>query len=159
MKKKVDYKFFVVKAEKTILKLESIGIHQLETPLLSLGIAENTEDVKKIIASVDKDGSGQIEFGEFLGIIKAKTENSGNNSVLINFFKGSYISNRKIVFNQLINFSDMINGNLAGGSIPNKLPFNMIIDTIRRKKFMDSFLATDIKTREQGEKVRRVKKK
>ena len=57
---------------------------------MSLGIAESTEDVKKIIATVDKDGSGQIEFGEFLGIIKAKTDNSGNNSVLINFFKGFF---------------------------------------------------------------------
>ena len=53
----------------------------------------------------------------------------------------------------------MINGNLAGGSIPNKLPFNMIIDTIRRKKFMDAFLASDSKTRDQGEKVRRVRNK
>ena len=58
---------------------------------MSLGIAESTDDVKKIIATVDKDGSGQIEFGEFLGIIKAKTENSGGNtSVLINFFKGNF---------------------------------------------------------------------
>jgi len=65
----------------------------LETPLMSLGIAESTEDVKKIIATVDKDGSGQIEFGEFLGIIKAKTENSGNTSVLINFFKGFLLKN------------------------------------------------------------------
>jgi len=60
---------------------------------MSLGIAESTEDVKKIIATVDKDGSGQIEFGEFLGIIKAKTENSGNTSVLINFFKGFLLKN------------------------------------------------------------------
>ena len=45
---------------------------------------------------------------------------------------------------------------MAGGKIPNKLPFNMIIDTIRRKKFMDAFLANDTKIREDGEKVRRV---
>ena len=50
----------------------------------------------------------------------------------------------------------MINGNMAGGKIPNKVPFNMIIDTIRRKKFMDAFLANDTKIREDGEKVRRV---
>ena len=65
---------------------------------MSLGIAENTEDVKKIIATVDKDGSGQIEFGEFLGIIKAKNDTSGNNSVLINFFKGLFLKEKKQVF-------------------------------------------------------------
>lgn len=55
---------------------------------MSLGIAESNEDVKKIISSVDKDGSGQIEFSEFLGIIKAKTDSNANNAVLITFFKG-----------------------------------------------------------------------
>lgn len=50
----------------------------------------------------------------------------------------------------------MINGNLAGGSIPHNLPFNMIIDTIRRKKFKDAFMANDPIKREEGEKVRKV---
>lgn len=50
----------------------------------------------------------------------------------------------------------MIKGNLAGGKIPNKLPFNMIVDTIRRKKFMDAFKAEEPKIREEGEKVRKV---
>ena len=50
----------------------------------------------------------------------------------------------------------MIKDNLAGGKIPNKLPFNMIVDTIRRKKFMDAFKAEEPKIREEGEKVRKV---
>lgn len=57
---------------------------------MSLGIAETTEDIKKIISTVDKDGSGQIEFGEFLGIIKAKNDSSKKDSLLINFFKGKH---------------------------------------------------------------------
>lgn len=128
---------------------------------MSLGIAESTEDVKKIIATVDKDGSGQIEFSEFLGIIKAKTDNSNsigkNNAVLITFFKGHISKMLKIIWNLfLFIYSDMINGNLAGGSIPHNLPFNMIIDTIRRKKFKDAFMANDPIKREEGEKVRKV---
>lgn len=62
---------------------------------MSLGIAENAEDIKKIISTVDKDGSGQIEFGEFLGIIKAKNDSSKKDSLLINFFKGNYFYNKK----------------------------------------------------------------
>lgn len=36
----------------------SIGIEELEDPLISLGIAESRDDVKKIIESVDDDDSG-----------------------------------------------------------------------------------------------------
>lgn len=48
----------------------SIGIEELEKPLISLGLCNSREDVKAILAEVDEDGSGQIEFKEFLGIIK-----------------------------------------------------------------------------------------
>lgn len=50
----------------------SIGVEELEDPLISLGIAESRDDVKKIMDSVDDDKSGQIEFKEFLDIIKNK---------------------------------------------------------------------------------------
>lgn len=36
----------------------SIGIEELEDPLISLGIAESRDDVKKIIDTVDDDKSG-----------------------------------------------------------------------------------------------------
>jgi Ca2+-binding EF-hand superfamily protein len=35
-----------------------------------LGFADTREEVMDMIASVDDDGSGMIEFPEFLGIIK-----------------------------------------------------------------------------------------
>lgn len=47
-----------------------IGLEELEGPLISLGIAESREEVKKIIDAVDDDGN--IEFKEFLIIIKGK---------------------------------------------------------------------------------------
>lgn len=48
------------------IKQGAIGIEELEDPLISLGIAESRKDVSKIIASVDEDGTGAIEFAEFL---------------------------------------------------------------------------------------------
>ena len=48
----------------------SIGLEELEDPLIGLGFAETREEVKELIDAVDDDGSGAIEFGEFLTIIK-----------------------------------------------------------------------------------------
>lgn len=48
----------------------SIGIEELEKPLISLGLCNTRMDVQKIMDEVDEDGSGQIEFKEFLSIIK-----------------------------------------------------------------------------------------
>lgn len=42
----------------------------MKGPLLGLGFAKTIEDVRKMIAHVDLDGSGEIEFPEFLAIIK-----------------------------------------------------------------------------------------
>ena len=48
----------------------SIGQEELEEPLIGLGIADTREEVKDIVDLVDEDGSGMIEFEEFLSIIK-----------------------------------------------------------------------------------------
>ena len=49
---------------------------ELEDPLVALGLVENRQQVQQIVDIVDKDKSGEIEFGEFLSIIKG-----GNNAV------------------------------------------------------------------------------
>ena len=51
---------------------EGIGVDQLEEPFISLGLAYNREEINNLISSVDDDGSGRIEFGEFLRIIHNK---------------------------------------------------------------------------------------
>jgi Ca2+-binding EF-hand superfamily protein len=53
----------------------SIGIDELEEPLIGLGFADTREDVLKMIEDVDEDGSGMIEFEEFLEIIKNSDAN------------------------------------------------------------------------------------
>lgn len=52
---------------------ENIGIDELEDPLIALGLVENRQQVQEIVDLVDDDGSGVIEFGEFLSIIKGDT--------------------------------------------------------------------------------------
>lgn len=43
----------------------TIGLDELENPLIGLGFADTREDVEKLIMSVDTDGNGDIDFGEF----------------------------------------------------------------------------------------------
>ena len=47
----------------------SIGIDELEEPLIGLGLADTKEEIDEMILAVDDDASGQIEFEEFLAII------------------------------------------------------------------------------------------
>jgi Ca2+-binding EF-hand superfamily protein len=48
----------------------SIGVDELEDPLIALGLVDNRQQVQKIVQTVDDDGSEMIEFAEFLSIIK-----------------------------------------------------------------------------------------
>jgi hypothetical protein len=47
----------------------SIGVDQLESPLIGLGFANNRVEIRQMIDEVDDDKSGFIEFPEFLKII------------------------------------------------------------------------------------------
>lgn len=49
-------------------------------------MAETREDVIKIIESVTEEGEREINFTDFLSIIKSSKDSE--NSVLIEFFKG-----------------------------------------------------------------------
>ena len=51
-------------------KLEAIGLSELEDPLIALGLVDNRDEVQEIVNDVDEDGTGKIEFDEFLEIIK-----------------------------------------------------------------------------------------
>ena len=44
----------------------SIGIDELEEPLIGLGFADSRDEVIQMIDEVDDDKTGEIEFGEFL---------------------------------------------------------------------------------------------
>jgi hypothetical protein len=86
-----------------------------------------------MVMAVDTDGSGQIEFNEFLGILKGGEETSGN--TMGDFFKG------------------IINGSLIEGA--DTLPFNLVVGFYRRQMLMNAVTGDDKKAREKGEKILR----
>jgi Ca2+-binding EF-hand superfamily protein len=49
----------------------SIGIDELEDPLIALGLVDSRQQVCKILELVDEDGSAMVEFDEFLSIMKS----------------------------------------------------------------------------------------
>ena len=65
----------------------------MEEPMLTLGIAKSKVQVKKLMDEIDKDKSGQIEFDEFLLILKGTTKIYGSqnqsqtNEEVMKFFK------------------------------------------------------------------------
>lgn len=64
----------------------SIGAEELMDPLIGLGFAENIHQVVEMIDKVDDDKSGQIEFPEFLKIIKGNENDESTKKITI-FFK------------------------------------------------------------------------
>ena len=65
----------------------SIGLEELEEPLIGLGFAENRAEAQEILEIVDIDSSGMIEFNEFLQIIKNSDGNEKSQKIF-EFFKG-----------------------------------------------------------------------
>ena len=53
--------------------IEELGIYNLynlEDPLIALGLVNNRDEVEKIMKEVDDDGTQEIEFKEFLKIMR-----------------------------------------------------------------------------------------
>ena len=64
----------------------SIGVDEIKGPLIGLGLCDTIDEVQRLVDLVDEDGSGMIEFGEFLDIILNKTGDE-KTSAITNFFK------------------------------------------------------------------------
>jgi hypothetical protein len=115
---------------------EGIGVDQLEEPFISLGLAYNRDEINNLISSVDDDGSGRIEFGEFLRIIhnKSKLKTQGNKKITT-FFK------------------QLANDKLGGDSDLKHFSFKTIMDIMRRKNLLKAFLSKNPEEKKEGEKV------
>ena len=115
---------------------EGIGVDQLEEPFISLGLAYNREENNNVMSSVDDDGSGRIEFGEFLRIIhnKSKLKTQGNKKITT-FFK------------------QLANDKLGGDSDLKHFSFKTIMDIMRRKNLLKAFLSKNPEEKKEGEKV------
>jgi centrin-1 len=108
----------------------SIGVDELEEPLISLGLAFNRRQVLELIMSVDMDKSGEIEFDEFLSILSG----SDSNSTMATFFK------------------NMVNGNLLETE-SNNIPFHLLISTYRRKQMLKAMYPESGLDRAEGDKI------
>merc|ERR1712010_272431 len=50
----------------------AIDVREIKAAMRALGFEVKNEELKKMVADVDSDGSGQIEFGEFLQMMTGK---------------------------------------------------------------------------------------
>jgi hypothetical protein len=50
----------------------TIDAKELKVAMRALGFEPKKEEVNKMISDIDKDGSGTIDFAEFLGMMTAK---------------------------------------------------------------------------------------
>ncbi|CAG9327407.1 unnamed protein product [Blepharisma stoltei] len=107
----------------------SIGIDELMEPLIALGLAENRQQVKELFDAVDTDKSGQIEFDEFLAILKG----GDGSSPMADFFK------------------QMTKGTLTEDA--KNLPFKLVVSSYRRKMLMEAVMTDDPNKKAKGEKI------
>ena len=116
--------------------MEGIGVEQLEEPFISFGLAYNADEIQELIRSVDDDGSGRIEFAEFLRIIhnKSKIKTKGNKKIT-KFFK------------------QLANDKLGDGKEYKYFGIGTIMGIMRRKNLLKAFNTSDPIEREEGEKV------
>ena len=105
----------------------SIGIDELEEPFIALGLVTNREEIKELVKIVDIDGNGEIEFEEFLMIMRTIKKNDfKNESSIYDFFK------------------DMINGDFSKmKDMDPSLSFKLNFSQYRRKKLMDAIMLED----------------
>lgn len=66
-----------------------IGPNEIEETLISLGLAKNEDDVQDIVDELDQDGNGELDFDEFLQMLK---DTSMRN------FKGNFLTDRNLLF-------------------------------------------------------------
>lgn len=83
-----------------------------------------------MVDSVDEDGSGQIEFNEFLSIIK-NTDGDQKIGKINKFFK------------------EVTSGTLA----ETDLSFNLLIQKLRREYLMDAIMSPDPSKKDFGDKI------
>ena len=60
----------------------TIDAKELKVAMRALGFEPKKEEIKKMISDIDKDGSGTIDFNEFLEMMTAKMVRCRGNSSL-----------------------------------------------------------------------------
>lgn len=116
-----------------------IGVDELEDPLIALGLVDNRQQVQRIVSAVDEDQSEQIEFVEFLKIIKGGNKNKG----------GSMDDSTKAIYEF---FKELTSGKLKIEGNKN-VPFSLFVSAHRRRMIIDSIRSNDPVLKKNGEKI------
>jgi len=138
----------------------AIGVDELEDPLIALGLVENRQQVASIVAMVDEDGSQQIEFDEFLSIIKGGNSKSSGaappkEELSPGKKKGPPAPAKEASGSQAIFdfFKKLTSGELKVDSEDKIIPFSIFISTYRRKKILDAMMGKTTKEKEEGSRI------
>ncbi|KAL4145074.1 hypothetical protein PRNP1_012748 [Phytophthora ramorum] len=68
-----------------------ISVEELEDPMLSIGIVNDTREIEQIVSKLDKDSNGQIDFQEFVEFLTPHTKRD----------KGANPEKYEVMFHQL----------------------------------------------------------
>ncbi|CAD8084515.1 unnamed protein product [Paramecium sonneborni] len=116
----------------------AIGIEELEDPLIALGLVNSREEVEKIMNEVDEDGTNEIEFKEFLtimrGVQKGGNTDQGEKNPIYDFFK------------------KMSNGQLEKG-MDKHIPFKLNVSLFRRKQILNAITSDQKELKDKGQKI------
>ncbi|CAD8078716.1 unnamed protein product [Paramecium sonneborni] len=116
----------------------AIGIEELEDPLIALGLVNSREEVEKIMSEVDEDGTNEIEFKEFLtimrGVQKGGNVDQGEKNPIYDFFK------------------KMSNGQLEKG-MDKHIPFKLNVSLFRRKQILNAITGDQKEIKDKGQKI------
>merc|ERR1712021_271669 len=91
----------------------SIDVRELKAAMRALGFEIKNEELKKMVADVDTDGSGMIEFGEFLEMMTGKMGEKDSREDIEKVFKLFDDDNtNKISFRNLARVAEELGENI-----------------------------------------------
>eukprot|EP00948_MAST-09A_sp_MAST-9A-sp1_P002122 g2122.t1 len=107
-----------------------IGIEELEAPLLKVGLARSKEEVEKLVHSVDKSHNGEINFEEFVDMMKKGSGSDGGEDG-----KENPIA---VLFSELQKQKEKLRQSNNGQATNAKLPLPLLIELYSRGLLMDA---------------------
>ena len=95
-----------------------IDVRELKAAMRSLGFEVKNEELKKMVADVDTDGSGMIEFGEFLEMMTGKMGEKDSREDIEKVFKLFDDDNTsRISFRNLARVAEELGENIDDGDL------------------------------------------
>merc|ERR1711865_1270988 len=91
----------------------SIDVRELKAAMRALGFEIKSEELKKMVSDVDTDGSGMIEFGEFLEMMTGKMGEKDSREDIEKVFKlFDDVNTNKVPFRNLARVAEELGENI-----------------------------------------------